>query len=113
MLIKDMGVSVCIDNFETSAENEEIISVVRPNYIKLSVDVLNLDMYATNEKEYKYSALDTAAYLLKTIAQCHEQGIKVCICGIENEEQEASITKLFDFDFKQGYYYGQPKKLED
>ncbi len=112
MLVKKMGVGVCIDRFENSEENDEIISVIKPEYVKMSLDILNFDMYATTKKDFLNAAFSMVKYLSDVIKKCHANNIKVCICGIEDKEQENTIS-LLDFDFKQGYYYNKPKTLEE
>lgn len=111
MLLKEIGVMVCIDHFENSLENKEIISVVHPEFVKMSLDILNNDMYATSKADYMNAAIEMINYLSEVIEQCHRQKIKVCICGIENKTQENTIASL-GFDYKQGYYYSKPRELD-
>ena len=111
MLLKEIGVLVCIDHFENSLENKEIISVVHPELVKMSLDILNNDMYATSKEDYMNAAMEMISYLSEIVEQCHIQGIKVCICGIETKTQESTIASL-GFDYKQGYYYSKPKELD-
>ena len=111
MLLKEIGVSICIDHFENSVEDTEIISVVEPELVKMSLDILNNDMYATSKDDYMNATMEMINYLCNIIEQCHQKGIKVCVCGIETKTQERAIATL-DFDFKQGYYYSKPKELD-
>lgn len=111
MLLEEMGVRICIDKFENSDEDKEIINVVKPHYIKMSLDILNSDMYATSDEDILESSVNMIEYFVDVISQCHLSGVKTCICGIENKKQDEIISKL-DFDFKQGYYYGKPEKLK-
>ncbi|MBO5370517.1 MAG: EAL domain-containing protein [Clostridia bacterium] len=111
MLVKKMGISVCIDRFENSDENNEIISVIEPEYVKMSLDILNFDMYATTKEDFVNAAFGMMNYLSDIIKKCHRKNIKVCICGIEDKNQDNSISML-DIDYKQGYYYGKPQKLD-
>ncbi len=111
MLLKHLGVSVCIDHFENSEENREIISVIEPQLVKLSMDILNNDMYATTKDDYLNATQEMIDIISEIIENCHKNKIKVCICGIENKSQEQTISDL-GFDYKQGYYYSKPVELE-
>lgn len=101
MLLDEMGVTICIDRFENSNEDREIINVVKPGYIKMSLDILN------NDESYA----EAVERLSEINEKCHKNGIKACICGIENSEQDKLADKA-GFDYKQGYYYGKPQELE-
>lgn len=110
MLLKQMGIVICVDHFENSDENQEIISVVEPGYVKMSLDILNCDMYATSKDEVLNAAFGMIHYLSDIIDKCHKKGIKVCVCGVEDKSQDHTISML-DFDFKQGYFYGKPEEF--
>jgi len=111
MLLEEMGIKICIDRFENSEEEREIIHGVKPNLIKMSLDILNSDIYATSEEDIMESNAKMIEYFSEIIEKCHDNGIGVCICGIEKKSQDALVAKM-DFDFRQGYYYGSPEKLE-
>lgn len=110
LLVKKMGISVCIDRFDNSDENDEIISVIEPEYVKMSMDILNYDMYATSKDDIISSAFDMITYLSEVIRKCHDKKIKVCLCGVEDKSQD-KIVSMIDLDYKQGYYYGKPQKI--
>lgn len=110
MLVKKMGIAVCIDRFENSDENDEIIAVIEPEYVKMSLDILNFDMYASSKDDILRSTFDTINYLSDIIKKCHNKNIKVCVCGVEDKSQE-NIISMVDIDFKQGYYYNKPQRL--
>ena len=111
MLLTKIGVNICIDNFEDSDEENEIISVVKPGYIKLSLDILNSDVYATNDDDEIESMNEMNGYFSSVISKCRKNKVKVCICGIENKSQDKMVSQL-GFDYKQGYFYGKPEPLE-
>lgn len=111
MLLDSMGIGICIDKFENSHEDQEIINVVKPGYIKMSLDILNSDMYATSNEDIVEAAAIMIGYFSEIIDKCHKNGIKTCICGIEKQNQDKIVSKM-GFDFKQGYYYGKPERLE-
>lgn len=110
MLLDEMGIKICIDKFENSEEDQEILGVVKPNYIKMSLDILNSDMYTTSDDDMLEVKANMSKYFADVIAKCHENGIKACICGIEKKAQD-DIANEMKFDYKQGYLYGKPEKL--
>ena len=109
MLLEEMGVQICIDKFENSDEDREILSVVKPNYIKMSLDILNNDMYATSDDDIEEASENMIAYFKDVIEKCHENNIKTCICGIEKKKQNELVAQM-GFDYKQGYFFGKPEK---
>lgn len=111
MLLNEMGIQICIDKFENSDEESEIINVVKPGFIKMSLDILNSDMYATSDEDIMDAAANMIGYFSDIIEKCHNNGIQVCICGIEKKTQDKMVSSI-GFDYKQGYYYGKPEKPE-
>ena len=111
ILLHEMGIQICIDQFENSKEESEIINAVRPGYIKMSLDILNSDMYATSDEDIIDAAANMVSYFADMIERCHKNGIQTCICGIEKSSQDKLVTSM-GFDFKQGYFYGKPEKLD-
>ena len=109
MLLEEMGIQICIDKFENTDEDREILDVVKPDYIKMSLDILNSDMYATSDDDIMEASENMVKYFTDVIDKCHESGIKACICGIEKKSQDQLIGKI-GFDYKQGYFYGRPEK---
>ncbi len=110
-LLTDMGVNICIDNFEDSEEHQEILKVIKPGYIKLSHNILNSDIYATSESDEREAISAEKKYFSMVIYACHENNIKACVCGIENKTQDKLVSDM-GFDYKQGYFYGKPEKLD-
>ncbi|MBQ7901385.1 MAG: EAL domain-containing protein [Clostridia bacterium] len=110
-LLNEMGIKICIDRFENSAEENEIIQVISPDYIKMSLDALNFDAYVTSGEDMVVAAMDAVKYFSNIISKCEKYNVGVCICGIENSVQEKTISNL-NFAYKQGYYYGKPVRYE-
>ena len=110
-LLSEMGIKICIDRFENSQEENEIIQVISPDYIKMSLDSLNYDAYATSGEDMVIAAMETVKYFTGIITKCERYNVGVCICGIENNVQEKTINNL-NFAYKQGYYYGKPVRYE-
>lgn len=111
MLLEELGIRICIDKFENSNEDREILNVIRPGYIKMSLDILNSDMYATSDDDLLEASENMIKYFSDVIQKCHASGIKACICGIEKSTQDDIASKM-GFDYKQGYYYAKPEKLK-
>ena len=111
ILLQEMGIDICIDKFENSNEDQEIISVIKPKYIKMSLDILNTDIYATSDEDIRESLLRMINYTTAILAKCRKNGIKTCICGIEKKSQD-DLARQVGFDYKQGYYYGKPERLK-
>lgn len=117
-LLEKMGIDICIDKFENTEEEEQIMQVLEPKYIKMSIDSLHGDLYATSAEEFAESEAEMEIRLAKVIAACTVQSeagrrkIKTCICGVETKAQDRLVTHL-GFDYKQGFYYGKPEPLSD
>ena len=111
MLLEEMGIKICVDKFENSDEDREILNVIKPGYIKMSLDILNSDMYATSEEDMLEAAANMIKYFSDIIERCHANGIKACICGIEKKSQD-SLAVQMGFDYKQGYFYAKPEQMK-
>lgn len=110
MLLEEMGIKICIDRFDNSEEDREILNVVKPNYIKMSLDILNNDMYLTSDDDILEATENMASYFKDVVEKCHNNGIKACICGIEKKSQD-DIAEKIGFDYKQGFLYGKIGRL--
>ena len=110
--LNNMGIQICIDRFEDKKQENEIIEAIEPNYVKMSADVLLPDVYATTDQDVFLAGANMLTYFSNIIKKCAKKKIGVCICGIENESQDQMISKL-GFQYKQGYYYGKPQKLDE
>ena len=102
-LLGEMGISICIDSFETSDEYMEILQVIRPHYVKISIDVPEMDRDSTLVERNRYFG--------DMIAACEKNGVKVCICDIETVIEDLMMRE-HNFCYMQGYYYGKPERLE-
>lgn len=111
LLLEEMGINICIDKFENSNEDQEIISVIKPKYIKMSLDILNMDMYATSDEDIEEASAQMKNYFTEILAKCRKNSIKTCICGIEKKSQDALAAEV-GFDYKQGYFYGKPERIK-
>ena len=112
LLIEEIGANICIDRFENSNEEREILSVVKPKFIKMSLDILNMDMYASSDEDLEEISSQMLEYFKIMLNACHIYDIKACICGVEKKSQDLLVTKA-GFDYKQGYFYGKPEVLKN
>lgn len=100
--LRDAGVMIAIDDFGTGYSNLQSIGNMMPNIIKLdrgfTVKALNND--------YEHQLMDQVIRLI------HSVDLKVCVEGVETQEELAEIERL-SADCIQGYYYGKPSERHD
>lgn len=100
--LKENGVSIALDDFGTGYSNLQSISSLTPNVVKIdrgfTVKALN--------NEYQWNLL------ANIIQMVHSLSIRICIEGIETEE-ELNSMKTLGPDYIQGYYYGKPMPGEE
>lgn len=95
--LRQYGVAIALDDFGTGYSNFMNISHMTPTVVKLDRGFTLKAL--TNEFERK---------LMGNIIQLvHGLGLKVCVEGVETEEDLNSIRALGP-DYIQGYYYGKP-----
>lgn len=95
--LRQYGVSIALDDFGTGYSNFMNISHMTPTVVKLDRGFTLKAL--KNEFERK---------LMGNIIQLvHGLGLKVCVEGVETEEDLNSIRALGP-DYIQGYYYGRP-----
>ncbi len=111
ILLSEMGIKICIDRFENSDEEKEIIQVLAPDYVKMSVDVFSFDTFVTSGEDMALAAMELVSYFSDIISKCAKYNVGVCICGVENNIQDKAIANL-GFAYKQGYFYGKPVRYE-
>ncbi|MBQ6844983.1 MAG: GGDEF and EAL domain-containing protein [Agathobacter sp.] len=96
------GVTIALDDFGTGYSNLMNISEVSPNVVKL-------------DRGFTIKALknEFERNLMQNIIQLvHSLGLKICVEGIETEEELLQI-KALDPDYIQGYYYGRPSPADE
>ena len=107
-LLEKMGIDICIDRFENTAEEQQILQVLEPKYIKMGLDSLNGDFYAATPEDFAKAESEMERRLERVLNACARSGVKTCICGVETGAQDRLVTRL-GFDYKQGFYYGKPE----
>lgn len=97
--LKSMGLSFALDDFGTGWSGYSRMAVVKPNYIKVSREML-IEFGMSDSKE------NNPLEELNTITRL--QGIKVIFEGIENS-YNLETAERYNADYYQGYYLDLPK----
>ncbi len=95
--LRKYGVTIALDDFGTGYSNLMNISDMAPNVVKL-------------DRGFTVKALknDFERELMANIIQMvHSLGLKICVEGVETEEELVKIRALSP-DYIQGYFYGKP-----
>lgn len=95
--LRQYGVSIALDDFGTGYSNLMNISDMTPNVVKLDRGFTIKAL----KNEFEKNLMSNIIYMV------HSLGLKVCVEGVETEEELRSIQALGP-DYIQGYYYGKP-----
>jgi diguanylate cyclase (GGDEF)-like protein len=95
--LRRFGVAIAIDDFGTGYSNLQSIGNLTPNVVKLD---RGFTMKALSS-DYENRVM---SYVIDMVHSIH---LKICVEGIETEEELAKIRELGP-DFIQGYYFGKP-----
>lgn len=99
--LDDLGIKLALDDFGTGYSNFHYLSELKPDIIK--IDRSSVAKALRNEEEY---------YLLSLLCNMtHKLNLKLCIEGVENEEEWERIHRLCP-DYSQGYFWGKPCPYE-
>lgn len=91
------GITLALDDFGTGYSNFHYLNDLKPDIIK--IDRSFTAKALQNDYEYK---------LLSLLSQMvHHLNLKICIEGIETQEEYDKITNLSP-DYCQGFYFGKP-----
>ena len=100
--LKRMGISLALDDFGTGYSNFHYLSELKPEIIK--IDRSFTVKAVADEQEY---------YLLNQFCtMIHNLDLRICIEGVENEQEWAMIRKLYP-EFTLGYFWGKPCEYEE
>lgn len=99
--LKDFGVSIAIDDFGTGYSNLQSIGNLTPHVVKLDRGFTMKALHSDYENRI----------MRHIIEMVHSINLKICIEGIETEEELTKIKKL-NPDFIQGYFFGKPCQRE-
>ena len=100
--LREIGVNIALDDFGTGYSNFMNISDMTPNVVKL-------------DRGFTLKALknDFERKLMASIIQMvHGLGLKICVEGVETEE-ELNYIRALGPDYIQGFYYGRPCPAEE
>lgn len=100
--LKQFGVSIALDDFGTGYSNLMNISDMTPNVVKLDRG-FTVKAFK-NEFERKLMA--------SVIQLVHGLGLKICVEGVETEE-ELNYIRSLEPDYIQGFFYGRPCPEEE
>lgn len=99
--LKDKGIRIALDDFGTGYSNFHYLQKLRPHIIKIDRSFTAKAL----ENEYEYNLLSLMSDLV------HNLNLKICIEGIETEEERLHLQQLSP-DFSQGYHFGKPCSLD-
>ena len=100
--LKANGIRLALDDFGTGYSNFHYLNDLQPDVIKIDRSFTAKAM----ENEYEYNLLALMSGLV------HNLNLKICIEGIETEEEHNRMLDL-NPDYSQGFYYGRPCPLVD
>lgn len=100
--LRSKGIRLALDDFGTGYSNFHYLNELRPDIIKINrtftAKALN------NEYEYKLLSLMSG--------MVHNLNLKICVEGIETQEEQNRINMLSP-DIAQGFYFGKPCPYQD
>ncbi len=99
--LKKYKIPLALDDFGTGYSNFHYLADLNPNTIKID---RSFTLKALNSEE-EYTLL---RYM---VDMSHSMGLKLCIEGIETEQELKRISRI-EPDYIQGFYYGRPSMLE-
>ena len=97
-----LGIRIALDDFGSGYSSLRMLLQYPSSIIKLDQSLL-VEMTASEDKMNFISSI---------VYACHRFGKKVCMEGVETSEQDRMI-KESGCDMIQGYYYYQPKEIEE
>ena len=97
----DLGVRLALDDFGTGYSSLRVLLQYNTNIIKLDRSLL-LEMTQSQDKSNFISSI---------VFACHQFGKKVCVEGVETEQQR-ELVKDAQCDMIQGFYFYRPTELQ-
>ncbi len=98
----NLGIRVALDDFGNGYSSLGLL-------LKYPTSIIKLDRSLLMEMT---TSVDKLNFISSIVYACHRFGKKVCMEGVETQEQDALI-KQAKCDMIQGYYYYRPLELED
>ena len=100
--LKKMGIQIALDDFGTGYSSLAILK-------EIPVDIVKIDKAFV--RNILQSSFD-ATFVKFIVAICKDIDLKVCLEGVETEE-EYNFVKPMGIDVIQGYYFGKPQRKEE
>ncbi|MBE5941829.1 MAG: EAL domain-containing protein [Lachnospiraceae bacterium] len=100
--LKSTGIRLALDDFGTGYSNFQYLNDLQPDIIKIDRSFTAKAMEST----YEYNLLQLMSELV------HNLDLKICIEGIETQEEKERMLTL-NPDYSQGFYFGKPCPLLD
>lgn len=97
-----VGISFVLDNFGTAYSSLHML-------LQYPADLIKLDRTLICELTSSQEKLN---FMMSIIYACHRFGKKVCVEGVETQE-ELQIIRQTECDYMQGFYFYKPLELED
>lgn len=97
-----LGLRIALDDFGSGYSSFRMLLHYQYEIIKLDRSLIQEAM----DSEEKYN------FICSIVMACHQFGKKVCIEGVEREEQD-KIARTMGCDMIQGFYYFRPMELSD
>lgn len=101
-MCKKMGIGIALDDFGSGYSSLRMLLRYPCNIIKLDRSLVQ-EITESSEK---------LQFIRSIVYACHQFGKKVCVEGVENQEQNAIIQDT-GCDMIQGYYYYRPMEVAD
>lgn len=99
--VREMGMKIAMDDFGTGYSSLGILK-------EAPADIVKIDkIFVRNIKDNSFDS----SFIRVVVELCHKVGIKVCLEGVE-EDEEMNVVSEMDLDFIQGYLYGRPEQAE-
>ena len=99
---REIGIGFALDDFGTAYSSLQML-------IKYSSDLVKLDRTLTREIA---SSREKMNFIMSIIYACHKFGKRVCMEGVEKEEELIAVRQT-DCDYIQGFYFYKPLETED
>lgn len=97
-----VGISFVLDDFGTAYSSLHML-------LQYPADLIKLDRTLMCELT---SSPENLNFMMSIIYACHRFGKKVCVEGVETQE-ELQIIQQTECDYMQGFYFYKPLELED
>lgn len=99
---REMGLKFALDDFGTAYSSLQLL-------LQYPSDLVKLDRTMMREITLSKEKMN---FIMSIIYACHKFGKKVCVEGVEKQEELEAVRRT-DADFIQGFYFYQPQELED